>query len=251
MLPISAVIITLNEERNIRQTLESVKWTDEIVILDSGSTDKTLTICREYPNCKIYYQEFKGFGEQKQKAISLATNNWILSIDADEVLDAELQKSIISLFSSKNYNQYQGYFLVRTLVFMGKTFRYGRESRELKIRMFDKNHGNWDDNAVHEELLLKGNTRKLKGFLLHYSFRDLHHYFDKFNEYTTQLAIYMKNKNRKMSRTRSIVRMPLDFLKIYFVYGNCLNGYQGFVWSCLSTFYRFVKFTKYLEMTNQ
>lgn len=251
MLSLSTVIITLNEERNIRQTLESVKWSDEIVILDSGSTDKTLDICREYPNCKIFYQEFKGFGEQKQKAISLATNNWILSIDADEVLDVELQNDIINLFNSGKYSECSGYYMGRTLVFMGKVFNYGRENRMYQVKLFDRNFGNSDNDTVHSKIELQGQTQKLRGQLLHYSFKDLHDYFEKFNGYTTQLAINMKNKKRKMSKTQSIVRMPLDFLKIYFVYGNCLNGYQGFVWSCLSTFYRFVKFTKYMEMTSK
>jgi glycosyltransferase involved in cell wall biosynthesis len=251
MLPLSTVIITLNEENKIRQTIESVKWSDEIVILDSGSTDKTLEICAEYANCKIYKQEFKGFGVQKQKAIGLATNNWVLSIDADEVLDVKLQHEIIELLESGKLHDCKGYFIARTLVFMGKIFNYGRENRMYQLRLFDKNFGNADNETVHAKIELQGETRKLKGQLLHYSFENLHHYFEKFNDYTTQLAISMKLKNRRMSKTKSVVRMPLDFLKLYFVYGNCLNGYPGFVWSCLSTFYRFVKFNKYLEMTGK
>ena len=251
MLPLSTVIITLNEEKRVKETLESVKWCDEIIVLDSCSTDKTLEICKEYPNCKVFTEKFRGYGEQKRHAISLASNNWILSIDADEVVTEELQLEIRNTLNENRISDISGFEIPITLVFLGKIFNYGRENRMPHLRLFNRNFGNFNDTNVHEEIKLTGRISCLKGQILHNSFEDLHHYFEKFNEYTTKLAVKMEKTGRKISRFSVIIRFPFDFLKLYFVYGNFLNGYAGFVWSTLSTFYRFVKFNKYFEMKHK
>src|SRR5210317_2112906 len=119
---ISCVIITFNEEENISRTLNSVKWCDEIVVVDSGSVDKTIKISKEY-NCKIYPKEFNGYGEQKRYAVSLASNDWILNIDADEVVSDELSDEIINIFKDDEI-KFNGFFLPRSLIFLGKHFKY-------------------------------------------------------------------------------------------------------------------------------
>ena len=151
MPPVSAVLITRNEAGIIRPTLEAVRWCDEIIIVDSGSTDNTLEICTEF-GAKCYVREFQGFGPQKQYAVSLASHDWVLCLDADEVLSIALQQDIQTIMKAP---QADGYRLRRTLVFMDTVFKYGRESREYHLRLFNRNKGNFNSAQVHEKVELQ------------------------------------------------------------------------------------------------
>ena len=246
---ISCVIITHNEEERIAKTLESAAWCDEIIVVDSGSTDKTIDICRQY-GCRVEHRNFNGFGEQKQFAVSLTSNNWILSIDADEVVTTELKEEILTLLSKKNICC-QGYWIPITLVFLNQKFNYGTESKNFKPRLFNKIFCNFNSNKVHEHVEMKEPTGKLKGEILHYSYKNLHHYFEKFNIYTSLSAERLQNNSTKKKKNRFIIFicLPFTFLKHYIIRGNILNGFAGFVWSMLSSFYQFVKYVKSREKT--
>src|SRR5260221_13617742 len=150
---VSAVVITYNEAKNIRRTLSHLDWCDEIIIVDSYSTDETVAICREF-NCTVYLKKFEGYGAQKQYAVSRASNDWILSIDADEVLSDSLFMEIASVMR-KNPG-YTGYYLAISLVFFDKEFLYGKESWRYFLRLFNKNYGGFTDCPVHEKVRLKG-----------------------------------------------------------------------------------------------
>ncbi len=182
---VSCVIITFNEEENLVECLKSVSWCDEITLVDSGSTDNTIKIAEKY-GAKIYKRDFPGYGEQKQYAVSLASNDWILSIDADEIITKELQESILKRFSSSDLPE--GFLIHRRLFFLEKEFKYGRESKELILRLFNRKFGNFNSAKVHETIELKGSVEKLSGLLLHNSYKSLDQYFEKFNHYTTKAA---------------------------------------------------------------
>jgi glycosyltransferase involved in cell wall biosynthesis len=246
MNKISIVIITYNEERRIRQTIESAKWCDEIVVVDSGSIDKTLDICKEYSNCKIYSQVFLGYGLQKKIAIEKASNDWVLSIDADEVITDALRNELISI-PSNPVIPVVGFYVPVTLVFMNKIFRFGCENKKLHLRFFNKREGNFDACNLHESVNINGHTLNLKNELLHYSYHDIHHYFQKFNEYTSKFADGALKKSKHVGRFVSVFRLILEFFRQYFIRRNFLNGYPGFVWSVFSSFYVFVKLTKLYE----
>jgi len=244
---ISCVMITYNEEDRIAKTLESVVWCDEIVVVDSGSTDKTIDICRQY-GCRVEHHDFNGFGEQKQFAVSLAANDWILSLDADEIITTKLKEEILALLSAKEIN-FHGFWISTKLVFMNRIFRHGTESDNYKIRLFNKQFCNFNTNKVHEHIELKEPTGKLKGEILHYSYKNLHHYFEKFNTYTSLGAQRFQQNSSKKKKSRFIIFicLPFTFLKHYIIRGNILNGFAGFVWSMLSSFYQFVKYVKSRE----
>lgn len=246
---ISCVVITLNEEENIRRTLEAVSWCDEIIIVDSGSEDKTIDICKEF-DCKIFKKEFEGYGRQKCYAISLAKNNWILNIDSDEMVSDNLKNEIESIFSEDKIN-FNGFYLLRSLVFLGKRFKYGRESKEYHLRLFNRKYGNFNSNKIHEKVELIGPTGKLKGTLYHYSYSSIDQYFRKFNTYTTKSAqvLFDDGKNGR-SAAVIIIGFPVYFFKNYFVYRNFLNGTQGFLWAFFSSLYPVVKYFKLWAMRN-
>lgn len=246
---ISCVIITLNEEDNIRRTLEAVSWCDEIIVVDSGSEDKTIDICKEF-NCKIFNKDFKGYGGQKSYAISLAKNNWILNIDADEVVSENLKNEIESIFSKDDIN-YNGFYLPRSLVFLGRRFKYGRESKEYHLRLFNRKFGNFNSNKVHEKVVLNGTTVKFKGILYHYSYSSIDQYFKKFNLYTTNSAqALFEAGNRGRNVISIIFSFPIYFIKNYFIYRNFLNGMRGFLWALFSSLYPVIKYFKLWTLWN-
>ena len=247
---ISCVIITFNEEENIRRTLNSVKWCDEIVVVDSGSDDKTIDICNEY-KCRVYHKDFNGYGEQKRYAVSLASNDWILNIDADEVVSDELCDEIKNIFKDDEI-KFNGFFLPRSLIFLGKHFKYGRESKEYYLRLFNKNFGNFSSDKVHEKVEIEGDTKKLNGTLHHYSYTNLEQYFNKFNSYTTQAAQGLFDKgNKGRSVVAIVLGFPVYFFKNYVVYRNFLNGTQGFLWALFSSLYPIIKYFKLWSLWNK
>jgi len=247
---ISCVIITFNEEKNIRRALNSVKWCDEIVVVDSESADKTIEICEEY-NCRVYKKEFNGYGEQKRYAVSLADNDWILSIDADEVVSDELRDEIKNIFNDDDL-KLNGFFLPRSLIFLGKHFKYGRESKEYYLRLFNKNCGNFSSDKVHEKVKLKEDTQKLNGTLHHYSYISIEQYFNKFNSYTTRAAqVLFDEGNKGRSVVAIVLGFPVYFFKNYFIYRNFLNGMQGFLWALFSSLYPVIKYFKLWALWNK
>jgi glycosyltransferase involved in cell wall biosynthesis len=244
---LSVVIITFNEEAVIEATLQSVTWADELVVLDSGSTDRTCEIAGKY-GAKIFKANFEGFGLQKQRATAMATHDWILSIDADEVVSLQLGESIKDLMKSEPSNH--AYIIKRTLVFLGKQFRYGRESKEQYIRLFNRNTCGFDQVTVHEQVICKHKPGILEGYLLHFSYRDLNQYLDKLNSYTSKAAIDLFKARKRKNVLLAIIGFPVYFFKHYLISGNLLNGYAGLLWSFLSAVYPIVKYAKLKQMTD-
>ena len=242
-LKISCVIITLNEEENIRRSLSAVKWCDEIIVVDSGSTDKTIETCNEL-GCKVYHKDFDGYGEQKRYAVSLAQNDWVLNIDADEVVSDELGKEIENILRAERIDHI-GFALPRMLIFLGKKFKYGKESKEYYIRLFNKNFSDFSKDKVHEKVELDGEAKKLKGAFYHYSYINIEQYFKKFNSYTTEAATELYKAGNKGRKPLAIVLgFPVYFFKNYFVNRNFLNGIPGFLWALFSSLYPVVKYFK-------
>ena len=244
-MKISITLITLNSEKTLKSVLEAVSWADEIVLVDSGSTDKTLEIARQF-NAKIVYRAFDGYGSQKNFATSQASNDWILSLDDDEILTPKLQQEIQNL--SLSTTDYEGFKIPRSLIFLGKLLRFSGEYKRLTLRLFNRKQGNWNAEYVHESVEVKGKIGILKHQILHDSYRDLTDYFNKFNKYTSLGAKTLAERGKTSSSLKIISRFPITFLKIYLLKGSCLDGYAGFMWALLTAINPVVKYAKLKEI---
>jgi glycosyltransferase involved in cell wall biosynthesis len=246
MNKISAVIIARNEEKSIGRTLSSLDFCDEIVVVDSGSTDATVSICEKH-GCRLFSRAFDGFGPQKRFAVSQAANDWVLAVDADEVVTEELRRDIVSVFS-KDVGDVRGFFIPISLVFFGRLLRFGGEYKKPHLRLFHRGAGTFTADAVHEYADITGKKDGLNGQLIHHSYDDMADYFAKFNAYTSAAAQALFEKKRGAAALQAVVRFPLTFVKIYLLKGCFLDGYPGFVWSLLSSLYAVVKFVKLREL---
>ena len=244
---ISAVIITLNEEHLLESVLQPLAaLCNEIIIVDSGSTDRTVEIAEKY-NCRVYHKKFEGYGNQKRYAVSLASNDWILSIDGDEVITPELKDEIAFLFT-KEPIQYKGIYVPITFVFMGKIFKYGNEYKKNHLRMFNKSSSNFNNSSLHEKVEVKGEIYALKNHLLHYSYKNLASYFAKFNHYSTLAAENKMAKKNKITILTIVLIGPWTFFHQYLIRLNILNGFPGFIWALFSSYFAVVKYTKLYEL---
>jgi glycosyltransferase involved in cell wall biosynthesis len=272
---LSVVIITHNEENNILRCLESVNpIANEIVVVDSVSTDNTARICREF-GCKVYQREFDGYGTQKQFAVDQASNDWVLSLDADEVVSDELRSELYRMFGpegdkvtglqgdkltgshdhtitqSLNHSieMPAGFNVPFSLNFMGKRLRYSGVGKEFHLRLFNRTKGSFTRVPVHEGIEIKGTVGRLKGQVIHYSYRDITHHLEKLNIYTSQAAEGYYKKGRSFSKVWVAMKFPATFFSLYFIRRGFLDGYPGFMWSFLAAVYSAVKVAKTIELT--
>ena len=244
-MKISAVIITRNEEKNIARCLESLKWVDEIVVVDSESTDKTVEIAKRY-NAKIVSPIWEGYGKAKNFGVDAVCGEWILSVDADEELSEKLKIEIKEIIS--NLDACDGYYLKRKTKFMGRWILHCGWYPDYILRLFKKSKGRFDDKVIHERVLVQGTTGKTNGELLHYSYESLEQYFEKFNRYTTISANEELAKGTNVDIVKLLIKPIAAFLKHYIIKLGFLDSTAGFVLSVLSAKAVFVKYSKLMEL---
>ncbi|MBM3404728.1 MAG: glycosyltransferase family 2 protein [Bacteroidetes bacterium] len=246
MKKLSVIIITYNEEHNIVRCLESVKpFADEVIVVDSYSTDKTVEICKSF-GCKVLKHEFLGYSKQKQLAVDAAENDWIFWIDADEQVSTDLATEILHL-KEVQQQDIAGYSIPRTFVYLGRVMKYSSGSKEMLLRIFDRKKSHFTDVTVHEEVKVKGKTLNLKNKLFHYSYRDLSHHLQKIDKYTTQAAEGYLKQGKRFSKCWVIFKFPISFCTFYFLRLGFLDGYPGFVNAFLAAFYGSMKVAKTIE----
>lgn len=241
---ISVFIITYNEEKIIESCLKKLFWADEIIVVDSGSTDNTVTICESY-GVKLFSNPFENYGKQKQFALNLTQNDWVLSLDADEILTEELIKEIQNIKFDSDTN---GYLIPRTHVFLNKIFRFGSENKKPILRLFNKTKGQFVENKVHETIAVKGKLGRMKNEMLHYTSFDLASAAQKQLKYSLLSGEFLFDKNKKVSIFKLIFKFPFELMRVYFFQLNILNGYQGFVWSMLAAYNSFIKYTQLYDL---
>lgn len=247
-LSISAVIICRNEVRSIRACISALLGcVDEIVVIDSGSSDGTLDVLRSMGIEPIFHS-FEGYGKQKQYAISQAKNLWVLSVDADEILSEDLRNELVHLNVDPEVSAYR---VFRRFRFLGRTFLHGHGATDRPTRVFRTDRCRYDSASVHESVIVEGRIGLLGGEMLHESYIDLAQYFEKFNRYTTLAAEDLVRSGRKRSVVISGMTIPFYFLKHYVLWGHYRNGIHGFIWSILSSFYPFVKVAKAWALRKQ
>lgn len=238
---LSVIIITKNEESNIRRCLESVRWADEVVVVDSGSSDRTVDIAKEYTN-KVYQTDWKGFGVQKQRALDYATGDWVLNIDADESVDELLKKEIMTAINS---NQADAYRVPIRMYFYDKPLRYS-SSPKRHVRLFKREGARYSDDIVHEKIQLQGGTRvaQLSTPLIHHSYRDITHALYKINLYSSYSARIRIQEGRKVDLIKTIIAAGWMFFRCFILQRGFMDGQDGFVFALLNahgTFYRGLK----------
>lgn len=247
---ISAVIITRNEEQNIGRCLASlINVADEVIVIDSFSTDRTEAICKQY-QVVFVKRKFVGYSDAKNYGGSLANYPYIFSIDADEALSDELKQSIIT--AKENLTATDGYQLYRKTNYCGKWINYCGWYPEVKLRLWQKDKAQWQ-GAIHETLALPSGSsiKLLKGDLLHYSYPDMGSHIKKIDTYTTQAAANLYKKGRRVSVPLLVAGPVAEFMKKYFFQLGILDGYQGFVISVMSGYYKFLKFAKLKDLYRQ
>ena len=240
---ISSIVITYNEELNIRECLESLRWTEEIIVVDSESKDKTVEIASEFTG-KIIQADSGTFGGKKNIGMANASGDWILWIDADERITDELKKEILLI--TENIDEDTEAFLInRKSFFINKFIRYSGWYPDYTLRLFKRSAGiKFDESKVHEKAIYTGKTKKLKNEILHYTDMDFEHYIDKMNTYTSLSAEDMKNKLKSASIFDIIFRPAFTFFKMYFLKLGFLDGYMGLVLSTLSGIHVMAKYSK-------
>ena len=235
-------MIAKNEEKNIAKSLESVKGlVSEIIVVDGGSTDNTNKIAQSY-GAKIFKRKFDSFSNQKNYALSLAMNEWVLHLDADEVLSQELKEEIKNAVENSKYD---GFILTRTNFFLGRKMEHSGLDKEKRLRLAKKSLSKYEGGIIHEELVVNGKVGKLNNVFFHYTCQNLDGYFNKFDKYTTFSALKMLDRNKKVRLLDIVLRPPFEFIKRYFFKFGFLDGFEGFVWAVIGSYYNFTKYVKY------
>lgn len=252
MVPLSVVIITLNEEKNLERCLRSVKYiADEIVVLDSFSTDRTREIAESY-GARFIQEKFRGYGGQKNYATELASHDWVLSLDADEALSPELESGIKTVLRNPEFDAYS---LPRLTNYCGHWIRHCGWYPDRKIRLYNRTKGAWRSETIHEFWAshMPSPVGMLKGDLWHYSYYTLSDHLMQIEKFTEIMAREAVAKGKKAPLSKVLLAPVWKFFSAYFLQLGMLDGYAGFLVCRLSAFATFMKYSKirqYASMKN-
>ena len=252
--PLSVAIITLNAASQLEACLQSARFADEIVVVDSGSTDGTQALAERH-GARVIQQDWLGFGPQKQFAVEAARHDWVLCLDADERVTPALQMAIESALeigqnSASTAAAPHAYRFPRCNRFLGRYLKHGEGYPDWSLRLFNRRHAPWSDDAVHEKVVSDGTIGTLAGDLLHDSAESLSSYLTKQNRYTS-LAADMALAAGKRSSVGRVALSPLvRFVKFYFVRQGFRDGLPGFVHIAIGCFNSMIKYAKMLERQN-
>ncbi len=239
---LSVIIITYNEEENIGDCLENVKWSDEIVIVDAFSSDRTVEIAREFTP-RVFRNRWTDFSQQKNLALGKASNDWVLSIDADERVTPELKEEIINILNSPS-PPFNGYYIARRSHYLGKWIKHCGWYPDYKLRLFLREKGKFNERMVHESVLVEGRKGRLKSCLDHYSYKNLSDHLSKIDKFTSLSAGEMFTKGKKGTTFDLLFRPPVKFINMYLIKKGFLDGIYGFIVCIIGSFYVFMKYLK-------
>jgi glycosyltransferase involved in cell wall biosynthesis len=246
-MTLSVIVITKNEAHDIRRCLASVRFADEVIVLDSGSTDDTVAICREYTD-KVSVTDWQGFGIQKNRALTLATGDWVLSLDADEEVPPALAEEIRQVITADT--GLAAYRMPRRSSYCGHWIDHSGWWPDYVTRLFRRRAARFNDNLVHESLLVDGPTGTLQAPLLHYSFKDFDEVLDKVNAYSSAGAQMLHARGKKASLRQAVGHGLWAFIRTYFLRRGFLDGRAGFmlaVSNAEGTYYRYIKLMHLME----
>jgi glycosyltransferase involved in cell wall biosynthesis len=239
-VPLTVAIIALNAAGQIDACLESVAFADEVLVVDSGSTDGTLAIAERH-GARVVQKEWQGFGRQKQFAVSIAKHDWVLCLDVDERVTGQLAASIVAALGESRLKAWR---MARRNRFLGQWLAHGEGYPDWTLRLFDRAHAGWSNDEVHEAVLTTAEVGRLEGDLLHDSAEDIATYLAKQNRYTTLHAEALYKQGIRAGYPRLLLNPLARFLKFYVLRMGFLDGGPGFahvVIGCCNTFHKYLK----------
>ena len=245
MPKLSATIITLNEADHIAAAIDSVSFADEVIVVDSGSTDGTAEIARQ-KGATVMTRGWPGWIAQKNFAASVASHDWILSLDADERITPALAAEIQALLATEPARR--GYRMPRVTYHLGRWVRTTDFYPDYQTRLYDRRAARWQGKYVHESVAVDGGAGQLRNEIEHYSFRDLRDQLDRINTYTTLAARQMHESGRRAGLLDLIIHPPAAFLRNYVLRRGVVDGAAGFTISAMNAYSVFLKFAKLREL---
>ena len=245
MTKLTVTVITYNEGPHIVEALQSVSWADEVIVVDSHSTDDTVERARPYAT-RIEVRDWAGYGTQKNYASALASHDWILSIDADERVTPALAGEIQTRLRAGPAAN--GYEISRVSHYLGRWIRSTDWYPDFHVRLYDRRAARWSEHKVHESIDCPGRVERLRGELLHYPYRNVSEHLAKIDRYTTLVAEQWSAEGRKARAWQALVYPRLAFLRNYVLRRGFLDGHTGLLVSLLNSHYVFLKYVKLFEM---
>jgi glycosyltransferase involved in cell wall biosynthesis len=245
-MKITATIITLNEERNIARAMESLRCCDQIVVLDSGSVDRTVELAAKL-GAVVVEDSWRGYANQKNLAVEHAENDWILSLDADEALSEGLEGEIWTL--KKQGPTYDAYTVPRLAQYLGRWILHGGWYPDRKVRLFHRGKAKWEGDFVHESVKVDGRVGHLESNLLHFTCDSLSEHLRTLDHYTTLAAEELVFQKTKVGLSRLILDPAWTFVRSYFLQRGFLDGFEGLTIAQMAAIYTFLKYAKARNMS--
>jgi len=242
---VSVTVITKNEASQIGDALQSVGWADELIVVDAMSSDDTVARARQYTD-RVVVREWPGYVAQKNYAASIASHDWILSLDADELVTPELSAEITSILGGAP--SYGGYRIPRVTRHLGRWIRTTDWYPDYQLRLYDRRTAEWTGRHVHESVSVRGSVGYLRGELQHYAYRDIADHLETIDRYTTYAARQMHEDGQRAGILRLAGHPPLAFLRNYLLRGGIRDGVPGLIISGMNAYYVFLKFAKLWEL---
>ena len=233
MISLSIVIITFNSEKYLERVLHSCEFANEVVLVDSGSNDNTIAIAQRFSNVTIIQQPWLGFGLQKQKGVDLAQHDWVFVLDSDEIIPQELQNEITSTCQAPLF---KGYFVPRINYFFGMPIKRMGLYPDATLRLFDRKSARFSESAVHEKVILNGESAPLQSPMLHYAYDTIEQFITKQNRYSSLGA--------KHNFFKALLNPTWTFFKLFILKGGILEGWRGYIIAKLYAQYTFWKYIK-------
>ena len=246
---ISACVTVGNEEHEIERCLKSLSWVDEIVVVDSFSTDRTVEICKKYTD-RVYQHEWLGYVGQKELIKNMAVHPWILFIDADEEVSPELRDEILAEFESGRNREFAGYEFPRKVFFLGRWIMHGEWWPDIKMRLYQKDRGTCAGQEPHDQVLVNGPVKRLKGCLHHYTYSDIADQARTLNKFSSISCRRMFKEGRTFRPSDLLFRPFFRFFKGFVLKRGMMDGYRGFIIAALVAMGVFLKYAKLWEACN-
>ena len=243
---VSAIVVCFNEEERIGDCLESLRWCDEIVVVDSFSTDRTPEICRGYTD-RFIQREWAGYRDQKAFAHSQATKDWVFLVDSDERVTAELRNEVEDALVQDN-GRYAGYAVPRLVHYLDRWWRRGGWYPDYDVRLFRRERATWGGSEPHEKILVDGAVRRLRNPLHHYSYRNIEDHLQRINRFTSISSRESKKQGGRWRLSDALLRPAVRFFHSYVLKRGFIEGFAGFYVAVTAAVYVFLKYAKLWEL---